>query len=89
MILHVVLYMSCIYTNKKGWRTRIPDQTPILSCSGIAIPLVKLQVRPFHKWYRYVYNYIYHCTSIMALITNSGTPSFLVGTQDIGPHEVS
>ena len=24
-----------------------------------------------------------------ALITNSGTPFFLVGTQDIGPHEVS
>ena len=23
------------------------------------------------------------------LMTNSGTPSFLVGTQDIGPHEVS
>ena len=24
-----------------------------------------------------------------SLMTNSGTPSFLVGTQDIGPHEVS
>ena len=23
------------------------------------------------------------------LVTNSGDPSFLVGTQDIGPHEVS
>ena len=23
------------------------------------------------------------------LITNSGTPSFLVGTHDIGPHEIS
>ena len=29
---------------------------------------------------------LHHCTGLM---TNSGTPSFLVGTQDIGPHEVS
>ena len=27
-------------TNEKGWRTRIHDQSPILFCSGIAIPLV-------------------------------------------------
>ena len=27
--------------------------------------------------------------NIGPLMTNSGTPSFLVGTQDIGPHEVS
>ena len=32
---------------------------------------------------------LHHCTTYRALITNSGTPSFLVGTQDIGPHEVS
>ena len=30
-----------------------------------------------------------HCTKYRSLMTNSGTPSFLVGTQDIGPHEVS
>ena len=29
---------------------------------------------------------IYHCMTYRALITNSGTPSFLVGMQDIGPH---
>ena len=35
--------MSCIPTRKDG----VPEfshQTPILSCSGVAIPLVKLQV---------------------------------------------
>ena len=32
-----------VSTNEKGWRTRIRDQTPILSCSGVVMPLVKLQ----------------------------------------------
>ena len=32
---------------------------------------------------------LHHCTTYRALITNYGTPSFLVGMQDIGPHEVS
>ena len=31
---------------------------------------------------------LHHCTTIY-LMTNSGTPSFLVGMQDIGTHEVS
>ena len=30
-----------------------------------------------------------HCRQYRGLITNYGTPSFLVGMQDIGPHEVS
>ena len=50
----------------------------------LGIPLVKLQVWSFHKWYP--------CTTAQqyrTLTTNSGMPSFLVGTQDIGPHEVS
>ena len=36
------LAKSCIllYTNEKGWRPRIRDQSPILSCSGIAISLI-------------------------------------------------
>ena len=44
--------MSCVPT-RKGWRTRIRHKTLILSCSGVAIPLVKLQVWSFHKWYHY------------------------------------
>ena len=36
------------------------------------------------QWYRYTTARQYR-----SLMTNSGTPSFLVGTQDIGPHEVS
>ena len=43
-----------------------------------------VQVRLFHKWYRYTTAQQYR-----GLMTNSGMPSFLVGTQDIGPHEVS
>ena len=83
MIPHVV-WSYVLRTNEKGWCTRIRHQTPILSCSGVAIPLVKLQVWSFHKWYRYTTARQYR-----GLMTNSGTPSFLVGTQDIGPHEVS
>ena len=75
MIPHVVYVLR---TNEKGWRTRIRHQTPILSCSGVAIPFVKLLVWSFHKWYRYTTARQYR-----SLMTNSGTPSFLVGTQDI------
>ena len=32
---------------------------------------------------------LHHCKTIEGLMKNSGTPSFLIGTQDIGPHEVS
>ena len=74
--------MSCIPTRKDG----VPEFVikPLYCCRGVAIPLVKLQVRSFHKWYRYTTARQYR-----GLMTNSGTPSFLVGTQDIGPHEVS
>ena len=75
--------MSCVPTRKNG-RNRICHQTPILSCNGVAISFVKLQVWSFHKWYRYATALQYR-----SLMTNSGMPSFLVGTQDIGPHEVS
>ena len=30
------MWSYVLRTNEKGWRTRIPDQTPILSCSGVA-----------------------------------------------------
>ena len=42
------------------------------------------QMWSFHKWYRYTTARQYR-----GLMINSGTPSFLVGTQDIGPHELS
>ena len=45
---HVVLCLAYNYTNEKGCRTTIREQTPILSCSGVAITLVKLQVWSFH-----------------------------------------
>ena len=48
MIPHVVLYNYVLHTNEKGWHTRIRDQTPKLSLSGVAITLVKLQVWSFH-----------------------------------------
>ena len=35
------MWSYILRTNEKGWRTRIRHQTPILSCSGVAIPLVK------------------------------------------------
>ena len=62
---------------------RIRHQSPILLCSGVAIPLVKLQVWSFHKWYHYTTARQYR-----GLMTNSGMPSFLVGTQDIGPRGI-
>ena len=62
-----------LHTNEKEWRTKIlRDQTPILSCSGVAIPLVKLQVWPFHKWYRYTTT-----QQFRALIKNFKFPVFL------------
>ena len=78
MIPHVVLCLTY-------QRERMAYQNlPILSCSGVGISFVKLQVWSFHKWYRYTTARQYR-----GLMMNSGTPSFLVGTQDIGPHEVS
>ena len=35
-------------TNEKGLHTIIRHQTPILSCIGVVIPLVKLQAWSFH-----------------------------------------
>ena len=55
-----------------------------VSCSGVAISFVTLQEWSFHKWYRYTTARQYR-----SLMTNSGTPSFFVGMQDIGPHEIS
>ena len=75
--------MSCIPTRKDG----VPEFVIKLlycQCSDVAISFVKLQVWSFHKWYRYTTARQYR-----SLMTNSGTPSFLVGTQDVGPHEVS
>ena len=40
--------MSCVPMRKDDVYTRIRHQTPILSCSGVAIPIVKLQVQSFH-----------------------------------------
>ena len=37
MVPYVVLWLR---TYEKGWCSRIRDQTPICSCSGVAIPLV-------------------------------------------------
>ena len=68
MIPHVVLCLAYVYTNEKGCRTTFRDQSSILLCSGVAnlaIPLVKLQVWLFHKWYRYTTARQYR-----ALITN-------------------
>ena len=39
--------INVLRTNEKGWRTRIRHQTPMLSSSGVAIPLVKLQCGHF------------------------------------------
>ena len=100
MIPHVVLHNYVLRTNEKGWRTRIRHQTPILPCSGVVIPLVKLQVWSFHKWYRpcsgvviplvklqvWSFHKWYRYTTARqyrGLMTNSGTPSFFIGTQDI------
>ena len=81
MIPHVVL---CLAYQRERMAYQNSSSNPILSCSGVAISFVKLQVWSFHKWYRYTTARQYR-----SLMTNSGTPSFLVGTQDIGPHEVS
>ena len=81
MIPHVVL---CLAYQRERMAYQNSSSNPILLCNGVAIPLVKLQEQSFHKWYRYATARQYR-----ALMTNSGTPSFLVGTQVIGPHEVS
>ena len=46
IIPHVVL---CLAYNEKVWRIRIRDKSPILSCNGVSIPLLKLQVWLFHS----------------------------------------
>ena len=75
--------MSCIPTRKDGVPEFIIKALYCRAVVFIVIPLVKLQVWSFHKWYCYATARQYR-----ALMMNSGTPSFLVGTQDIGPHEV-
>ena len=77
--------MSCVPMRKDG----IPEfvinssSNPYIVMQWCSDTFVKLQVWSFHKWYRYTTARQYR-----GLMTNSGTPSFLVGTQDIGPHEV-
>ena len=81
MIPHVVLCLA--YQRERMAYQNLSSN----SCSGVAISFVKFQVWSFHKWYRYTTAQQYR-----SLMTNSGMPSFLVGTQDIhegGPHEVS
>ena len=81
MIPHVVL---CLAYQRERLAYQNSSSNSYIACSGVAISFVKLQVWSFHKWYRYTTARQYR-----SLMTNSGTPSFLVGTQDIGPHEVS
>ena len=81
MIPHVVL---CLAYQRERMAYQNPSSNSYIVVSGVAISFVKLQVWSFHKWYRYTTARQYR-----SLMTNSGTPSFLVGTQDIGPHEVS
>ena len=82
MIPHVVLCLA--HQRERMAYQNLTSNSYLLSCSGVAISFVKLQVWSFHKWYRYTTTRQYR-----SLMLNSGTPSFLVGMQDIGPHEVS
>ena len=39
--LSFLMWSYVLRINEKEWHNRIPDQTPILLCSGVAISLVK------------------------------------------------
>ena len=77
--------MSCVPARKDGVPEFVIKALYCRAVVYIEIPLVKLQVVIS------LMVSLYHCITInyRALITNSGTPSFLIGMQDIGPHEVS
>ena len=81
MIPHVVL---CLAYQRERMAYQNSSSNSYIVVRGVAISFVKLQVWSFHKWYRYTTARQYR-----SLMMNSGTPSFLVGTQDIGPHDVS
>ena len=81
MIPHVVL---CLAYQRERMAYQNSSSNPYIVMQWCSDTLVKLQVWSFHKWYRYTTARQYR-----GLMTNSGTPSFLVGIQDIGPHEVS
>ena len=71
--------MSCVQTRKDGVPEFVIKNPSIVvqwcsdTISEITSVVISLMVA------------LHHCTTIY---TNFGTPSFLVGTQDIGPHEV-
>ena len=86
MIPHVVL---CLAYQRERMAYQNSSSNPYIVlqwCSDTIseITSVVISQMVFHKWYRYTTARQYR-----GLMTNSGTPSFLVGTQDIGPHEVS
>ena len=68
------MWSYVLRTNEKGWHTSIRDQIPII----IVV-----------QWCSDTISETTSVVKIGGLMTNSGTTSFLVGTQDIGPHEVS
>ena len=81
MIPHVVL---CLAYQRERMVYQYSSSNPYIALQWCRMPLVKFLVRSFHKWYRYS-----NARQYRGLMTNSGMPSFIVGTKDIGPHEVS
>ena len=77
--------MSCVPTRKDGVPEFVIKALYCRAVVYIAIPFVKLQVWSFTNGITTPL----HNNNYRALIMNSGTPSFFVGTQDIGYHNVS
>ena len=74
--------MSCVLTRKDGTPEFVIKALYYRAVVYIAIPLDDHTCN-------FTNVSLHYCTTYRALIMNSGTPSFLVGMQDIGPHEVS
>ena len=78
MIPHVVLCLA-YQRERMAYQNSLSNSYIVVQwCSDIICEITSVVISQMVS--------LHHCTSLM---TNSGTPSFLVGTQDIGPHEVS
>ena len=81
MIPHVVL---CLVYQREKMEYQNSSSNPYIVLQWCSDTISEITSVVISLWHRYTTAQQYR-----GLMTNSGTPSFLVGTQDIGPHEVS
>ena len=81
MIPHVVL---CLAHQRARMAYQNSSSNPYIVVQWCSHTISEITSAVISLMYRYTTARQYR-----GLMTNSGTPSFHVGTQDIGPHEVS